>query len=46
MGGYGSYLTKELIESAELKFIKLWSLPPHTSYFLQPSYVAYFSQFK
>ncbi|KAF1992971.1 DDE-domain-containing protein [Amniculicola lignicola CBS 123094] len=44
--GHGSHNTKQFAEFAEKYKIQLFTLPPHTTYILQPLNVGYFQPLK
>jgi DDE superfamily endonuclease/Tc5 transposase DNA-binding domain len=44
--GYGSHLTRQLLEFCEEKLIHLFALPPHSSHLLQPLDVVLFQPYK
>jgi DDE superfamily endonuclease len=44
--GYGSHITREVLEFCEKKLIHMFCLPPHTSHILQPLDVVLFQQYK
>jgi DDE superfamily endonuclease/Tc5 transposase DNA-binding domain len=44
--GYGSHITREILEFCEKKQIHIFYLPPYTSYILQPLDVVLFQPFK
>jgi hypothetical protein len=46
LDGHGSHLTVELVEFCEQRNIILFSLPPHSSHFLQPLNIVLFQPFK
>jgi DDE superfamily endonuclease/Tc5 transposase DNA-binding domain len=44
--GYGSHITREILEFCEKKQIHMFCLPPHTSHILQPLDVVLFQPYK
>jgi len=44
--GYGSHITREILEFCEKKLIHMFCLPPHTSHILQPLDVVLFQPYK
>jgi hypothetical protein len=44
--GYGSHLTREVLEFCEQRLIHMFALPPHTSHILQPLDVVLFQPYK
>jgi len=44
--GYGSYITREILEFCETKLIHMFCLRPHTSHILQPLDVMLFQPYK
>jgi len=44
--GYGSYITREILEFCQKKLIHMFCLPPYTSHILQPLNVVLFQPYK